>query len=225
MDDTLHILQETAEEEIISKIVKGETALFEILIRRNNSCLYKVARSYGFNHHDAQDMMQEAYLTAYVQLPRFEFRASFKTWITKILIHKCLYKKTYGYYKREEPDTDSINANAKPMHIVNSTSPEAAMMRKEFTKVIEHHLQLLPVIYKTVFILREVEGFKVEETAELLGISAVNVKVRLNRAKALLQKRLEKYYSAADVFEFNLIYCDTMVKNVLDKINKLKKDL
>jgi DNA-directed RNA polymerase specialized sigma24 family protein len=87
---------------------------------------------------------------------------------------------------------------------------------------VAFHLEHLPIIYKTVFILREVEGFSVAETAELLDISTVSVKVRLNRAKTVLQKRLEESYSTADIFEFNLVYCTQMVNKVMEQIRNIK---
>jgi RNA polymerase sigma-70 factor (ECF subfamily) len=211
---------DAGEQALIRSIIDGDTELFAALIRKNNAGLYKVARSYGFNHQDAQDLMQETYINAFMKLAQFEGRSSFKTWITRIMIHKCLYKKTYGSYKRETSQPD-IQENAQPMHS-NITSPEKDLMRKEFGKVVAFQLEKLPLIYKTVFILREVEGFSVAETAELLDISPVSVKVRLNRAKAVLQKRLEESYSTADIFEFNLVYCDHMVNTVMEHIRQMK---
>jgi len=210
---------DAGEHTLIRSIIDGDTELFAALIRKNNAGLYKVARSYGFNHQDAQDLMQETYINAFMKLAQFEGRSSFKTWITRIMIHKCLYKKTYGSYKRETSQPD-IQENAQPMHS-NTTSPEKDLMRKEFGKVVAFQLEKLPLIYKTVFILREVEGFSVAETAELLDISPVSVKVRLNRAKAVLQKRLEESYSTADIFEFNLVYCDHMVNTVMEHIRQI----
>jgi RNA polymerase sigma-70 factor (ECF subfamily) len=211
---------DAGEQALIRSIIDGDTELFAALIRKNNASLYKVARSYGFNHQDAQDLMQETYINAFTKLAQFEGRSSFKTWITRIMIHKCMYKKTYGSYKRETSQP-AIQENAQPMHS-NTTSPEKDLMRKEFGKVVAFQLEKLPLIYKTVFILREVEGFSVAETAELLDISPVSVKVRLNRAKAVLQKRLEESYSTADIFEFNLVYCDQMVNTVMEQIRQIK---
>ncbi|HYC29298.1 MAG TPA: sigma factor, partial [Chitinophagaceae bacterium] len=101
MDKIYSQLNPLTEQEIIQKITAGETALFEILMRRHNSALYKLARCYGFNHQDAEDLMQEAYVAAYMNLEKFENRSSFKTWISRILVNKCLYKLTYGPAKRE----------------------------------------------------------------------------------------------------------------------------
>ncbi|MGE5521908.1 MAG: sigma-70 family RNA polymerase sigma factor [Candidatus Dadabacteria bacterium] len=214
----------TSESDIIQKILDGERALFEILIRRYNPVLYKVARSYGFSHQDAQDLMQDTYITVYLQLASFEHRSSFKTWITKILIHKCLYKLNYGYYKREITSEDNPATNTETMQTLNSKSDtERAVANREFAKLLETHLEQLPVIYRSVFVLREVEGFSIAETAELLNISHVNVKVRLNRSKVMLQKKLESYYSASEIYEFNAVYCNAMVNSVFAKLDSMGK--
>lgn len=219
MSETITVHQHLSEAELIRRIVSGESALFEIVIRRHNASLYKVTRCYNFNHQDAQDLMQETYITAYTQLDKFENRSSLKTWITKILIHKCLYKLNHGFYKREHASGDAFTDNTLSMQSFNKKPDgETAVVRREFSRVVEHALQELPLSYKSVFVLRAVDGFSIAETAELLSISAVNVKVRLNRAKAMLQKQLEQYYSPADLFDFNLIYCDQIVAAVMEKI-------
>jgi RNA polymerase sigma-70 factor (ECF subfamily) len=205
--------------ELIQKIIEGETALFEVLIRRYNPLLYKIARTYGLNHQDAEDMMQEAHFTAYSQLKSFRKDASYKTWLTKIILHKCYHKVNYGSGKYEESDYALVNDNATFMHASsNKQDTERVIMNKELAAILEQSLQQLPVPYRSVFVLREIEGFPVAETAELLNITPTNVKVRLNRAKAMLQKQLEHFYTAADLYEFHLRYCDDIVKKVFQKI-------
>src|SRR4051812_35995370 len=103
-----------SEELLIQKILEGETALFEILIRRHNALLYKIGRSHGFGHEDAQDLVQETHIAAYRNLKQFASKASYKTWVAKIMVNKCLYKLKYGSYKYEVPH-GSINENAKPV--------------------------------------------------------------------------------------------------------------
>jgi RNA polymerase sigma factor (sigma-70 family) len=218
METTIAGYSMLPETELVRKIAAGETALFEIIIRRYNGPLYKVARCYGFNHQDAEDLMQETYLSAYTHLSKFENRSLLKTWLTKILIHKCLYKLNYGVQKHEQPAA-TLTENSEPMLPAGKKlDTEAAVLRREFSNLLEHTLQQLPLHYKTVFVLRAIQGFSVAETAELLAISPVNVKVRFNRAKGLLHEKLEQFYSSADIFEFNLIYCDKIVANVLEKI-------
>jgi len=203
-----------SDEKVIQKILEGETAVFEILIRRYNPVLYRIGRMYGFNHHDTEDLMQDAHVAAYMQLAAFEHRATYKTWISRIMINKCIYKQKYGYYKNEIPDEQVYETNAATIQT------EQNMLNRELSSVLERSLESIPVIYRSVFVLREVQGFSIAETAELLGITPVNVKVRLNRAKSLLQKQLEQFYSANEIYSFNLIYCDNIVNRVFEEINK-----
>jgi RNA polymerase sigma-70 factor (ECF subfamily) len=91
-------------------------------------------------------------------------------------------------------------------------------MNRELMVILEKSLQNIPLMYRTVFVLRVVEGFSVLETAEILNVTAINVKVRLNRAKALLQNQMEKFYTNSDLYSFNLIYCDCIVSKVFERI-------
>ncbi len=206
--------------ELINKILEGELALYEILIRRNNPFLYKIGRSYNYNHEDTQDLMQDTFIDTYLNLSKFENRSSFKTWIIKIMINNC-YKKLHKLGYKNEIITE-INEKAIPMFSDNShTDTNKVIMAKELNFVIENALIQIPLDYRIVFSLREITGLNVEETAQSLNISESNVKVRLNRAKAMLRKQIEKSYTATDLYEFNLIYCDAMVLNVMNKIKKL----
>ena len=199
---------------VIEKIIAGDTAIFEILIRRYNQALYKIGRMYGFNHQDTEDLMQDTHVSAYMQLAAFENRSSYKTWISRIMINKCLYKLKYGYSRKE------ISSELKEESTSANLQTEQSMLNRELSTVLEKSLDSIPLIYRSVFVLREIEGYSVAETAELTGISGINVKVRLNRAKSLLQKQLEQFYSSGDIYSFNLIYCDKMVDRVFAALNK-----
>jgi RNA polymerase sigma-70 factor (ECF subfamily) len=222
MEKLQHDIGVRADEELIPKIIEGETALFELLIRRYNSLLYKIARSYGFNHQDAEDLMQETHFSAYTQLKKFRSDASYKTWLTKIHLNKCYHKTHYGSKKYEAVDDEKVNEMIVAMQDNNKQDAEKMIMNKELGKVLEKSLEQLPLIYRNVFIIREMEGFSVAETADLLQITTTNVKVRLNRAKALLQKQLEHYYSSVDIYDFHLKYCDKIVQNVFRRIENEK---
>ncbi len=208
--------------EIINKIVHGETGLFEILIRRYNSFLYKTGRAYNYHHEDVQDLMQDTFIDAYMNLSKFENRSSFKTWIIKIMLNNC-YKKRQKFSFKNEITTE-INDKSKPMF---SSQPQSdtnkVVLNRELGMVIEEALQKVPDDYRLVFSMREMNGLNVKETAEALNISEANVKVRLNRAKAMLRKEVEKAYHAEDIFEFNLVYCDAMVSRVMNKIKSLQE--
>ena len=216
------LLTQNSEEEIIRKILDGEMALFEVLIRRYNAILYKIARSYDFDHEESKDLLQETHIAAYQNLKKFEGRSSYKTWIAKIMVNKCLYKLSYGSGKYEVSH-EIVDENSQPMFSSKKQTTEANVLNRELSTILEKSLEKIPVHYRTVFVLREVEGLSIAETAEMLDITPVNVKVRLNRAKNLLQKELEKYYPKAQLYDFNLIYCDSVVRNVFDAIEKLNK--
>lgn len=212
----------SSDEEVIRRVLEGEAAFFEILIRRYNTVLYKIARSYGFNHADAEDLMQDAHVTAFQQLGQFGHRAAYKTWLSKIMINKCLYKLRYGYFRYESPHSERISEELVPATtLLSGTATEKEVLNRELSRSLEWSLQQIPLSYRSVFVLREVEGFSVAETAELLAITPVNVKVRLNRAKALLQKQLEQLYTSAELYEFNLVYCDAIVERVFERINRV----
>ena len=214
--------QDSGEQVLIRSIIDGETELFAELIRKNNAGLYKVARSYGFNHQDAQDLMQDTHVSAYTSLQKFEGRSSYKTWISRIMVNKCLYKLKHGYFKNEFPSETAVASNHLPMYIsTKENQTEHMLLNHELTMILEKSLEGIPVMYRTVFLLREVEGFSVAETAELLDITEVNVKVRLNRSKTLLQKKVEQFYSRTEIYSFNLIYCDAIVHKVFGRINEM----
>jgi RNA polymerase sigma factor (sigma-70 family) len=214
--------EQYSETEIIKKILQGETALFEILIRRNNPFLYKTGRSYGYRHEDTEDLMQETFINAYMNLSKFENRSSFKTWIIKIMLNNCFQKQEKFSYKYEILNTDAVGEKSIPMYSGNNHSdPNQTAVNKELNNVIESSLQRVPVEYRMVFSLREISGLSVAETADAIGITESNVKVRLNRAKAMLRKEVEKTYSPEEIYEFNLIYCDNIVSRVMKKISTL----
>jgi RNA polymerase sigma-70 factor (ECF subfamily) len=208
--------------EVTQKIIAGEIELFEIIIRRYNPFLYKIGRSYNYNHEDTQDLMQDTFIDAFTGLPKFENRSTFKTWIIKIMLNNC-YKKQQKWSSKNIITTE-INENATPMFSnTQHTDTSKTVMNRELNFVIENSLQQIPMDYRLVFTLREVNGLNVAETADTLNISEANVKVRLNRAKTMLRKEVEKSYSAEDIFEFNLVYCDAMVQRVINKLKKINQ--
>ncbi len=212
--------EQLTEAEIIGRILNGDKPLYEIIVRRFNSYLYKVGRSYNYNHDDTQDLMQDTYIDAFKNLSQFEKRSNFKTWIIKIMLNNCYRKKQKFSYKNEFA-SETINENATPMFSGPNNNVQKEIHNLEMKKILETSLTKLPEDYRMVFSLREINGFNVGETAELLNISEGNVKVRLNRAKSMLRTEIEKSYKTEELFEFNLIYCDAMVENVMKKINNL----
>jgi RNA polymerase sigma factor (sigma-70 family) len=199
--------------EVLDRVLAGETGLYEIIIRRHNPLLYKIGRSYGLQHEDVQDAMQDTYITGYEKLHQFQGRSQLSTWLTRIMINKCIYKM-----KRR---VEKIPLNAADENFEEHTAATLAgkfPLQIELKRIMELSLEKLPEPYRMVFLLRETENFSVAQTAEALNISEINVKVRLNRAKAMLRENLEQWYTRADIYEFNLKYCTQVVNAVLNKI-------
>jgi len=203
--------------EIITRINNGERPLYELVVRRFNTQLYKIGRSYNFSHEDTQDLMQDTYIDAFKSLAQFEFRSSFKTWLIRIMMNNCYHKKQRLSFKREISQ-EHIIENARPMFNGTGTDTENQIYNHELGHLIELSLSKIPEKYRLTFLLREMNGLSVEETADILNVSQSNVKVRLNRAKALLRNQIEKLYSPTELYEFNLIYCDAMVDRVMKRI-------
>lgn len=213
-------MQQYADQDVVEQILSGNSALFEILIRRYNPYLYKVGRSYGFNHQDTQDLMQDTFISSYVKLSQFENRSSYKTWFIRIMLNQCYHKASKYSYQKEQPAEIPDNHNSFHMFLKNNHSDtEKSVINRELNKVIEVSLEKLSENYRMTFTLRELTGLSVDETAEIMDTTASNVKVRLNRAKMMLRKEIEKTYTPEDIYEFNLIYCNETVDGVMKEIN------
>jgi len=210
------LFQEYTDFEIIDKVTGGETRYFEILIRRNNAALYKIGRSYRYNHHDTEDLMQEAYIAAFHDLPKFEKKSAFKTWLSRVMINLCYQKKKRSSFKNEIPLEVSEKGKTVPMFHQSSNSENP--INKELGRVLENAIDKIPEDYRIVFTLRELNGMSISETMDTLQITESNVKVKLNRAKKMLRTEIEKMYAPEEIFEFNLVYCDQMVESVMKRI-------
>jgi RNA polymerase sigma-70 factor (ECF subfamily) len=200
--------------EVIDRILKGEKDLYAVIVRRYNQRLYRIGMSILNDDEEAEDAMQVAYINAWQGLKQFQFKSSFSTWLTRIMINECLFR-----FKKRKQLMDVRNnladyyQSASHREIIFSK-----IMNKELKIELETAILSLPEKYRTVFILREIEELSVAETKECLAISEVNVKVRLNRAKALLRTSLSSLYKSGDVFSFHLSRCDRMVEQVLSHI-------
>lgn len=205
--------------EIIRRVLDGEKALYEMIVRRFNPYLYKIGRSYNYNHEDTQDLMQETFIDAYKDLAKFEGRSEFKTWIIRIMLHNCYRKKQKSSFKNEI--MQDINDYSEPAFSGRKEDTGSVVQNRELAVIIEKALSKIQFEYRMVFSLREINGLNVADTADLLHISETNVKARLSRAKSMLRKEIERSYTANELFEFNLIYCDAIVENVMTKIYEL----
>lgn len=212
----MKVYKEESEDQIVRRILQGEKSLYKMIVQRFNPYLYKIGRTYNYNHEDTEDLMQDTFVDAFKNLEKFENRSSFKTWIIRIMLNNCYRKKMKFSFINEI--NSEINENSNPMFHSQSEDIQMVIQNKELNNIIEEALNKIPENYRIVFTLREMNKFNVTETADLLQTSESNVKVRLNRSKNLLRKEIEKKYSPEELFDYHAIYCDAMVKRVMKLI-------
>ena len=215
----MDVLEKFTDADVISKVLNGEKAMYEIIVRRYNPYLYKIGRSYNYSHDDTQDLMQDTYIDAYKSLDKYEGLSNFKTWISRIMLNNCFRKKEKSSFKKEV--MEEFNEHSTPLFAAAENKTATIVHSRELGTIIEQALDNIPLDYKMVFTLREMNQMSVAETSELLQISEANVKVRLNRAKEMLRQHIEKSYTATELYEFNLVYCNAMVGRVMNIIDKL----
>ena len=206
------------DEQIVGHVLTGHTALFEILMRRYNERLYRVARAIVRDDSEAEDVMQQAYLNAYANLRQFAGKARFSTWLTKIAVNESLARaRRRGKYESYDDD----HSNVEPFMADQShLDPEREVFSGELHSLLEWAIDRLPDGAREVFVLREVEGLSTAEVADALGVSEDVVKTRLSRAKAALRRTVMERTGATapQVFRFFRPRCDRVVARVLTVI-------
>jgi RNA polymerase sigma-70 factor (ECF subfamily) len=207
------------DEEVVARILDGETGLFEILMRRHNQQVYRAARAIVRDEHEAEDIMQDAYVRAFSHLDQFQGRARFSTWLVRIAVNEALSRRRKRANMEPWDETRELPDTATAMRAV---SPEASAERSQARSFLENAIDQLPEAMRTVFMLREIQELATAETAEVLDITEENVKVRLHRAKAALREILEAMAGeqARHLYPFGAGRCDRMVAAVLSRIQK-----
>jgi RNA polymerase sigma-70 factor (ECF subfamily) len=204
-----------SDDEVVRRVREGEPALFEILMRRYNQRLYRVARAILRDDAEAEDVMQQAYVNAFTHLGQFESRARFSTWLTRIATYEALGRLRA---RRRIKEVDVMLENADPFEgfAAPGPDPERQAFAAELRRALESSLESLSPAYRYVFVMRDVEGLSTAETAECLGVSEDVVKTRLHRARALLREALwgRAGLAAGDVCAFHAARCDRVVAAV-----------
>jgi RNA polymerase sigma-70 factor, ECF subfamily len=213
--------EHVSDEELVRLVLSGETALYEILMRRYNQRIYRMVTMIVRNDAEAEDVMEEAYVRAYQHLGDFAGRAKFSTWLTKIAIYEAMDRVRYEA-KHGRRRGDATDGSVDIMDTLKSADrdPEAQTYDRELKIVLERAIAALPEMYRTVFLLRVVEGLDVHETAAALGVGLETVKTRLHRGRALLRKELERRAGivAPEIFSFHASRCDRVVEGVFRRI-------
>jgi RNA polymerase sigma-70 factor, ECF subfamily len=203
-------------------------AAFETIMRQHNGRLFRVARAILKDDAEAEDAMQDAYLEAYRHIDDFRGESQLSTWLTRIVVNQSLMRRRRQKRERvvipferrqrgaERQDVEVPDEKAEP--------PSGAALRAEVRRLLEERIDQLPIAFRTVFVMRDVEDMTVDETAECLGIPPATVRTRLFRARGLLREALARDIdSAADgVFGFAGARCDRVVATVLSRIGELQ---
>ena len=182
---------------LVQSAKKGDVQAFEELVRRYDRNVFRIAQHITRNREDAEDVVQEAFLKAYSNLDQFQGQSKFYTWLVRIAVNEALMKlrrikpgRTVSLDEDVKTDEDSL-----PREVADwSPNPEQQYNQAELRDILDRTIQGLPTSFRTVFVLRDVEGLSTEETAEALDLSIPAVKSRLLRARLQLRERLNRYF-------------------------------
>jgi RNA polymerase sigma-70 factor (ECF subfamily) len=208
------------DEALVPRILAGETALFELIMRRHNQRLYRAARAILNDDAEAEDVMQETYVRAFAHLAQFRGDALLSTWLTRIAAHEAFarvrQRRRLAALPPDDNDVETLPMADRP----KPSDPEREANNAELRGLLERAIDELPETYRTVFVLREVEGLSTATTAECLGVSEEVVKTRLSRARARLRDGLYERAGAAagSAFTFGAERCDRVVAAVLSRL-------
>jgi RNA polymerase sigma-70 factor (ECF subfamily) len=216
-------LEGWSDQEVIEQIKAGNTALYEIIMRRYNQRLYRVVRSILRNDAETEDVIQDTYVRAYQHLDQFAGNALFSTWLTRIAVHEALRRLNLRNRNLEFGDLEQDEEGMMSM-VETSPDPELRASIAELGQLLEEAILDLPRQYRMVVMLRDIEEMSTSETAEALDLTEQNVKVRLHRGRAIMRDWLfarvgEKGKTA---FPFMGARCDFIVSSVFSKLDELR---
>ena len=207
--------EQLSDHEVVRRVLDGDRALFEILMRRYNQRVYRAVRAILRDDDDVEDVMQQAYLNAFAHLGQFAERAQFSTWLIRIAVNEALArikKRARFAWGGDDVAIAEIESSAP--------DPEQQALAGQMREVVEAELAALPVSYRTVLVLREVEGLSTAETASCLDVSEDVVKQRLHRARAMVREGLAKRAGVTleSIYSFGNARCDRVVAAVMATI-------
>jgi RNA polymerase sigma-70 factor (ECF subfamily) len=192
-------------------------------MKTHNQRLYRLARSVVRNNSEAEDIVQEAYVNAFVHLGSFRGDSSLATWLSRIVINEAL-----GLLRKKRRAADlalsvALGAEAQIIQFPRNTAtsdPERTMAQRQILQLVERATDNLPDVYRTVFVARVIEGLSIDETAQLLGVRPETVKTRLHRARHLVRKQLDEQIGPVllDAFPFAGQRCERLTAAVMTRL-------
>jgi RNA polymerase sigma-70 factor (ECF subfamily) len=203
------------DDEIVVRVIAGDTALFELILRRYNQRIYRSVRGIVREEADVEDVMQQAYVNAFTNLRQFAGRASFSTWLTRIAINEALARIRPRGLRIAEADEETMD-----QYEDQTPNPEQRAVTSQLSRTVEDEIARLPEMYRSVLMLREIEGLSTAETAEALDLPEDVIKTRLHRARTTLRDNLYRHAGLTfdRLFTFGQARCDRVVAAVMDRI-------
>jgi RNA polymerase sigma-70 factor (ECF subfamily) len=215
---SLQQLAPLSDDELAANVLAGSGPAFELLMRRHNQRLFRIARAVVLDDSEAEEIVQETYVRAYAHLARFEGRSSLATWLSRIAYHEALRaQRRLRRARRTDPaDMDHAHTGRR-----EPPPDSGGGDRAEARAMLTGALEALPVSYRTVVMLRLVQGLSTRETAECLGLSESSVKVTLHRARAMLAESIQRQAVSGlrEQFAFAGERCDRIVSGVFRRIH------
>jgi RNA polymerase sigma-70 factor (ECF subfamily) len=210
--------------DIIRRVRAGESGLFELLMRRHNQRVYRVVRAVVKEEADVEDVMQQAYIDVFTHLHQFEERSQFSTWLVRIALREAFGRRRKMHAEsmtRVGSVVDGSRGELMDTLTAPQPDPERQAYAQELHRVLEAAVDALPETYRTVFMLRDVEGLSTSETGEGLGIGDEAVKTRLHRARAMIRRAVTAQLgdAASGAFQFHAPRCDRVVAAVLASVS------
>lgn len=211
------------EGDLIRRSLARDDRAFRTIMSRYNRRLYRIARGIVRNDTDAEDVVQEAYVKAFMHLSNFRGESSLATWLSRITINEALGRLRRKRTLRETAAVEDQRFQAEIIpfpQLTTDEDPEKTMAQRQILKLVEQATDNLPENFRLVFVTRVIEGMSVEETAEILGIPPETVKTRLHRARKLVREQLDKQIGPVlmDAFPFAGKRCERMTKAVLQRL-------
>jgi RNA polymerase sigma-70 factor, ECF subfamily len=210
------------DQQVIDRVLAGDIALYEIIMRRYNQRLYRVARSILRDDAEAEDVMQDAYVSAYKHLDQFAGHSAFSTWLTRIAVHEAL-RRLPGRRRTIPMDEINLDGEDAMSPVETSPDPEQTASHTELARLLADAVLELPTQYRSVIMLRDIEEMSTADTAAALDLTEENVKVRLHRGHAMMRDRLSARVGAQGkhAFPFMGERCDRVVTRVFARLNSL----
>jgi RNA polymerase sigma-70 factor, ECF subfamily len=209
--------------EIARRVAAGDRAAFNLLMRRNNRRLYRLARATLRNDGEAEEALQEAYLAAFCCIAGFRGDSTLATWLSRMVLNECLARlRKNARRDRVIPIAIGTDDEIEFIHADEHDLPDRVLVRAEMRELIERKLDELPEDFRLVFMLRSVQELSVEETASSLGIEPATVRTRHFRARSLLREALARDIDVAsrDLFSFGGARCDRIVAAVNTRLGE-----